>query len=75
MVRSYAVAQERFRLEDISQVAEESSQKNHPTVGIISGGAFVEKEVPMEIGSRKAFSHNHFYIEYAGFTTLRGLQQ
>ena len=39
MVRSYAVAQERFRLEDISQVAEESSQKNHPTVGIISGGA------------------------------------
>ena len=34
----------------------ESAQKNHPTVGIISGGALVEKEVPMEIGSREAFS-------------------
>lgn len=34
----------------------ESSQKNHPTVGMISGGALVEKEVPMEIGNREAFS-------------------
>lgn len=34
----------------------ESAQKNHPTVGIISGGALVEMEVPMEIGSREEAS-------------------
>ncbi len=34
----------------------ESAQKNHPTAGMISGGALVERAVPMEIGSRDEFS-------------------
>lgn len=34
----------------------ESSQKNHPTAGMISGGALVEKEVPMDINGKDAIS-------------------
>ena len=30
-------------------------QKNHPTVGIISGGAIVEREIPMQIVLAKLF--------------------
>lgn len=34
----------------------ESSQKNHPTAGMISGGALVEKEVPMSVNGKEAIS-------------------
>lgn len=47
-----------------------STQKNHPTVGIISNGALVEKEVPMQISDKDVLS---IILNSPDFTTSQRL--
>lgn len=44
----------------------DSVQKNHPTVGRISGGAVVERSVPLELGDRTSLT---FLLRQQDFTT------
>jgi flagellar P-ring protein precursor FlgI len=69
----YAVAQGPLVIGGFSVTGASGSgvQKNHPTVGIISKGAIIEKEVPLSLDGKKELALTLFYPD---FTTAENVK-